>query len=1146
MSSFDARSDDEGDASADVQFIVGSLSNHTAEESAMGVRTIITRPHTVPAIGTPCRQPSKGTDRTAQTPRSSVASSRAAVHGSLAFAQMHEGDGVHGHGGASFDSLLQKLAEAHQVALELQRQAAGVGNKAPIKPKAPKLARARTWDSLPSPAAGSHRECNAAGHFALPGCWDNYCPRCESGGWADPILEPVPLKKKVKNFSAGAWPITTCPKTTNGSERGPSCSGGLRPKMPIQRKSPRPSARAPNGYSRRDADQRHKTENRLLERRRSCSPLRAPSVHRELSPARSEPSKNTIDCTDVAAIKAQMLSTATPRFGDSHGVAESLVGASSASAGGTTGATPPGAGGGTPPGPAPPEGSPPRLPEASVPQSPPEASNGGHSSSVEPSGLIRVLPPRSEPSSGINSPEGISPKQGLSPKQHLLLPLQQQQQQQQVPGERSRQLETSRAITDGDIDTFLPGELHGSVQSKPLSLNTRLKGRHCSNSLAASERLLVNRAEPPGRLSVNGAEHPEELLPKRSSSADLIGSFILRGVWLVDATNLERKTSFSRKKPVKLWQRKTVQTEALVQSEHAFLRKLVVHPSSVKRLFWDLLSMSLLSYDIMAIPFMGAFEPDMPDFMVWMTWGTLLFWTVDMPASVLTGISRGKQTILDPKVIAMRYATTWFPLDVLIVGLDWTLVLMPNSGEDSAVGGSAARLGRSLRSLRFVRTLRLIRVLKLKRIVQDIQDMINTEAVSICFRIATIISCLVVANHIVACGWYGIGSAQHLSWVSYNDMEGRSITFRYMTSLHWSLTQFTPASMEIYPVTVAERIYAVVILLFAMIAFSSFVSMLTASMTELRNISSDESRQFWLLRRYLRDWGVPRNVGMRIHHYLEYAYQRQRQRVQERDVRLLALLSEPLREELKHATFNQYLVIHPLFLHCGQSMKVFGRSLTSASLASGDTIFNCGEEATQLYFLTTGMVEYLLGELALPDPSTQLPDATPQGLEKSVSAASARSKQCEGLPPEYVCEGQWVAEPVLWTQWVHLGDMVAINETQVVTIDAATFGDAVQANKVLWESIQGYARKFIALLNEQDAEDLTDLAHNLFLPEDAITPSDFDAGIEEQEDDEPDNTMRACLKRVLTRSLTFGSWRKPPDSALSRRGSGSFTPVVAH
>merc|ERR1719398_644230 len=101
--------------------------------------------------------------------------------------------------------------------------------------------------------------------------------------------------------------------------------------------------------------------------------------------------------------------------------------------------------------------------------------------------------------------------------------------------------------------------------------------------------------------------------------------------------------------------------------------------------------------------------------------------------------------------------------------------------------------------------------------------------------------------------------------------------------------------MEVFPMNTTERMFSVVVLLFAMLSFSSFLSVLTASITELRNLHSDEARQFWLLRRYLRDWGVSRRLAFRIQRYLEYVYQKQRQRVQPKSVGLLPLLSDQLR-----------------------------------------------------------------------------------------------------------------------------------------------------------------------------------------------------------------------------------------------------------
>merc|ERR1719326_972496 len=100
-----------------------------------------------------------------------------------------------------------------------------------------------------------------------------------------------------------------------------------------------------------------------------------------------------------------------------------------------------------------------------------------------------------------------------------------------------------------------------------------------------------------------------------------------------------------------------------------------------------------------------------------------------------------------------------------------------------------------------------------------------------------------IVNHIIACGWYMIGSSVDdvNTWVNFYEVLDRSIGFQYTTSLHWSLTQFTPASMEISARNTAERVYTVCVLMFAMVTFSSFISSITNATTQLRKLDAEDT-----------------------------------------------------------------------------------------------------------------------------------------------------------------------------------------------------------------------------------------------------------------------------------------------------------------
>merc|ERR1719394_2240513 len=70
--------------------------------------------------------------------------------------------------------------------------------------------------------------------------------------------------------------------------------------------------------------------------------------------------------------------------------------------------------------------------------------------------------------------------------------------------------------------------------------------------------------------------------------------------------------------------------------------------------------------------------------------------------------------------------------------------------------------------------------------------------------------------------------------------------------------------MDISARNLWERLFSVMVLLFAMLVFSSIVASITSAMTALRNLQGNEMRQFWLLRRYLRQRSIRPGLANRI------------------------------------------------------------------------------------------------------------------------------------------------------------------------------------------------------------------------------------------------------------------------------------------
>mmetsp|Transcript_114373 Transcript_114373/g.356159 ORF Transcript_114373/g.356159 Transcript_114373/m.356159 type:complete len:866 (+) Transcript_114373:229-2826(+) len=483
----------------------------------------------------------------------------------------------------------------------------------------------------------------------------------------------------------------------------------------------------------------------------------------------------------------------------------------------------------------------------------------------------------------------------------------------------------------------------------------------------------------------------------------------------------------------------------------------ILAPNATVRTWWDLTGTVLLLYDIIGIP-LEAFDPDPHTFTTFMDYATLIFWTADIFMSCITGYVHRGVTIMEPKKIIRHYLKSLFLMDLVVVGPDWIFLLLMLSNGDSVNAGKGSN--RLVRVMRVVRLARLLRLVKLARGLAMIRDRIESEVMFIVANIMKLIVMLLVVNHFLGSLWYLVGDlskeAGTVNWIQVHGFEGASLHYRYFTSLHWSLTQFTPASMSVQPQNVYERMFAICCLVFGLVLFSSFISSITASMTQLRHMSEDKSKQFWLLRRYLRQRGIDKKLTYRILRYVEYAVQEKTVQVSESKVWSISLLSHQLREELQYEVSFKCLMSHPFFERAREvssvsTFQLAEQALSVEMLASRDTLFNSGTAATHMFIVAYGQMKYLkMDELylsALDNAETKLG------------------------------KDDWACEQALWTKWTHLGCLRAVSEVRLVAIDVKKFEEVINKDPVSWDTAHTYGKKYVQWLNETARGDLTDVSH---------------------------------------------------------------------
>lgn len=557
--------------------------------------------------------------------------------------------------------------------------------------------------------------------------------------------------------------------------------------------------------------------------------------------------------------------------------------------------------------------------------------------------------------------------------------------------------------------------------------------------------------------------------------------------------------------------------------------RFVVHPTSKKRLAWEFGGMVLVGYDLLTIPLITAYDLTDSGFLNLMAWVTAVFWSLDIVRTFFLGFHEGGRVQMAMAKIARRYLTTWLFVDLAMACVDWTILVAARIILNSEEGTDAGymRLGRTLR---FLRMARLLRLLKVHGTLAEAFERVQSETFRIFLGIARLLVYIILCNHVLACGFFGVsvlfrdevGAAN--TWVDRSGLPERSFWYKYFTSLHWSLTQFTPASMEVVPCNAFERVYTVCTVLFALVTFSSFVSSLTGAMTELRNLNSEKLAKCMVLRRYLRENRIEASLTSRIWGWVEHK-PTQRRRTRSADVEMLGMLPRRLQIELHQQIYEPVLIRHPFFhrfsLARPADMRFIYECLREMPVDIGHEVFVEGQASEHMLFVFEGSLSYVYGDpdsyadqewqpprrgssLAAgstePDspPMVRRPSGLSSGLQSSIGYASnADVSESDAV---VVGDGSWLCEATLWFRWKHVGVLTAAAHSELIGLHAPRFLDVMACElRDIWEPGK-YARLLLRFVEKHRVK-ICDIWADVCRLED-LAAATFDV------DGEPDDGLR--------------------------------------
>lgn len=472
----------------------------------------------------------------------------------------------------------------------------------------------------------------------------------------------------------------------------------------------------------------------------------------------------------------------------------------------------------------------------------------------------------------------------------------------------------------------------------------------------------------------------------------------------------------------------------------------VLNPMGHFRNFWDFTGICLLAMDTIFLPVQFVTEDFYEMFPILQIKSQIavFYWFIDIVISFFTGYLDKGSLVDDHRAIARRYIKSWFLPDLVVTAIDLVLMFM---GEVSSTAQSAGT-----RVLRLLRLCRVVRLGKLTRAAAFLRDRFESDVAYTQFTLIIAMLSMMLLEHVIACGWFGLGSlsSESLTWISANSKEGQSFTLLYTTSLRWALSQLGIGGTNIEAVNVREGIYTAVVALVSLLTFSTVISFMTSLIGTLQHKRMEETQQFGLLRRFLRSNRIPEDLRQRVTRFLQHAYSERGANSEEPYI--LELLSESLHAELQIARYQDCLTSMAFFaklfrnnflsLQEEQVMQtIANKAMTIVETAEDDVIFCHGNMASATYF----------------------------ALDESCNMLYLRLT-CSTLKPK---GREWITEMCLWTEWLHLGDLITSSFSKFIAIKSQEFCAIVSKSGPCQVQAHHYALEYVEAMNE--AEDVSDL-----------------------------------------------------------------------
>ncbi|XP_062860051.1 potassium voltage-gated channel subfamily H member 6 [Trichomycterus rosablanca] len=326
-----------------------------------------------------------------------------------------------------------------------------------------------------------------------------------------------------------------------------------------------------------------------------------------------------------------------------------------------------------------------------------------------------------------------------------------------------------------------------------------------------------------------------------------------------------------------------------------------------------------------------------------------------------TYVNQNDEVVTHPRRIAIHYIKGWFLID-MVAAFPFDLLIF-RSGSDET-------------TTTLIGLLKTARLLRLVRVARKLDRYSEYGAAVLLLLMCT----FALIAHWLACIWYAIGHVERpymkTGWLDnladqlgkqYNESDassGPSIRDMYVTALYFTFSSLTSVGFgNVSPNTNSEKIFSICVMLIGSLMYASIFGNVSAIIQRLYSGTTRYHTQLLRVKEFIRFHQIPGGLRQRLEEYFQHAWS------YTNGIDMNAVLKgfpECLQADICLHLNRNLLQNCKAFKGASKAcLRALAMRFKTIHSPPGDTLYNCGDILTTLYFISNGSIQVSCSEVVL-------------------------------------------------------------------------------------------------------------------------------------------------------------------------------------